>query len=222
MIVRCPFSTTYTRCVVAKSLATSIRLACTSSIGEPISRAISPGCGVMITSRSSRPTRPSGIVGEHGDRVGVEHERHGRAVEQRADELARRRAASEAGTAGDDVVAQLEHALDRPRATRPVRRFRQRLGHVFRRHRGDDRQRRGRRRDRDEPRARSQRGHRRQVRRAGLAARPGHDRDAAEVALVRVGGARLHDVAQLLGRQQLDVLSLERRRSPRAECRCRR
>ena len=56
----------------------------------PISRAISPGCGVMMTSRSSRPTSAAGIVGEHGERVGVEHQRHRRAVDQRAHERRRR------------------------------------------------------------------------------------------------------------------------------------
>ncbi len=39
--------------------------------------------------------------------------------------------------------------------------------------------------------------------------RTGHDQDAAEVAFVRVGHARRHDLAHALARQELEVLSFE-------------
>ena len=48
MIVRLPFKTVTTRCFVANSRATLIRSATTSAFVLPVSRAISPGCGVMM------------------------------------------------------------------------------------------------------------------------------------------------------------------------------
>ena len=56
------------------------------------------------------------------------------------------------------------------------------------------------------------------MRRAGPARRSGDDEHAAEVALVRVGGARRHDLAHALAGQQLEMLPLElveeRQRNP--------
>ena len=63
---------------------------------------------------------------------------------------------------------------------------------------------------------------RREVRRAGPAERSGDDQHAAEVPLVRVGGARRHELAHPLAGQQLEVAALRARRTPAAGCRCRR
>ena len=67
----------------------------------------------------------------------------------------------------------------------------ERLGHVFGRVRGDDRHARSRGvATVTQAGAGAQRALRGEHRRAGLAARPGDDQHAAEIALVRVGGAR--------------------------------
>ena len=204
--------------------AMSMRLACTSSIDVPSSRAISPGCGVMTMCRSSRPDQPSRVVVERQHGVGVEHERHRRPLDQRAHERARAGAPRPARARRRSRPA----AAPAPRPPRP----------------------RPPRRPASRPAARScirrpatatigwhdagvaivtspapdaQRAQAGQVRRAGLAARAGHHGHAAVVALVRVGRPRLHEQAHLLRRQQLDRAALRRPSiTVVAECRCRR
>jgi hypothetical protein len=56
---------------------------------------------------------PPGIVGEQRERVGVEHQRHGRAIDKAAHEFARLRCPAQARSARHDVVNELEHLLDR-------------------------------------------------------------------------------------------------------------
>ena len=105
----------------------------------PTSRAISPGCGVMMTSRPRGPPGV-GIVGEGVEPVGVEHERHRRPVDERLDERAtcrrpvpspgrppRRRAPARARDRRPPGRAAVAAALG------------DRFGHVLRRHRRDDR-----------------------------------------------------------------------------------
>ena len=150
-----------------------------------------------------------GIAGERVQRVGVEDERHAGALEQRLDERGRARRLTEPRADGNHVGLDLEHAIDRAEVDGARRRFVERLGHVLGRHRRDDRQARARRRNGHEAGARPQRADRREMRRAGPAARSGDDQDAAEIALVRVGGARRHDLAHPLARQQLEMRPFE-------------
>ena len=129
---------------------------------------------------------------------------------------------AEAGTHRDDVRLDLEHAIERGVVDRARRRLVERLGHVLRRHRGHDRQARPRRGDRHQPGAGAQGADRRQVRRARSAERSRDDEHAAEVPFVRVRGARRHQLAHALAREQLDVGAARLRRGPEAESRCRR
>ena len=98
-------------------------------------------------------------------------------------------------------------AVDRAR-----RRLVERLGHVLRRQRGDDRQARARRRDRHEAGAGPQRAIAARCAAPVLPERAGDDQHAAEVALVRIGRARPDELAHALARQQLEVRPLDARR----------
>ena len=62
----------------------------------------------------------SGIVGQHRERVRVEHQRTRRAIEQRAHELGDAGRAAQAGTAGDHVVRLLEQRSTAAAVTVPV------------------------------------------------------------------------------------------------------
>ena len=104
----------------------------------PTSRAISPGCGVMITSRPSRPRSRSGSLGERVERIRIDDHRHRRAIEQGADELRRAGRAAEAGANRNHIARELEDAIDGGRV-KTVGGLVDRLRHVFRRHRRHDR-----------------------------------------------------------------------------------
>ena len=86
----------------------------------------------------------------------------------------------------------------------------QRQRHELGAHRRDDRDDRRRRGDGDEPGAGAQRGHRRQVGGAGAAERAGDDEDAAVVALVGVGLARLERAGDRVARDHVDPRPVER------------
>ena len=150
-----------------------------------------------------------GTARECGERVRVEHERRRGSVEQRTHEIGDRRTTAQSGPAGNHVVLELEQRIDGGRHDRAVAGFRQWLRHELGRHRGHDRQARGRRRQGDEPGARSQSACRRQVGRSGLASRPGHDRDAPEVSLVRLRSAWLDQHVDLFRREQLDLRAVQ-------------
>ena len=88
------------------------------------SRAISPGCGVMIDVDAVASHQPLGIAGEGVQRVGVEHERHAGALEQRLDERRRAGRLPEPGPDRDDVGLEVEHAVDGAEVDRARRRSR--------------------------------------------------------------------------------------------------
>ena len=96
MTVRCPLSTTWTRCAAAKSRACSRRSDCTCSMRD-----------VEQPRHLSRMRRdddvhavaagePIGVADERVQRIGVEHQRRARALDQRVDERGRRRILPEA------------------------------------------------------------------------------------------------------------------------------
>ena len=129
--------------------------------------------------------------------------------------------APQAGPAGDDVLAKLEDTVESRGRDAAV--SASASGSVMYSGAIDAtiaQARRGR-RDGHEAGARLQRAHRGEVRRARLPPRSRHERDAAEVPLVRVGGTRLDELTHLLGRQQLDVRAVEPVDAPRAGSRCR-
>ena len=177
-----------------------------------------------MTSRSSLPHQPSRIIGEHGDRVGVEHERHvARSSSARTNSATSARAA-EAGSAGDHVVASAR-ARDRPPPPSPCPCHRPAVGSVMNsgRHRRDDRQARRRRRHGHQAGAGAQRAHRRQIApRRSCPVDPATSVTRPKSPLCESAARGSTSAAQLLRRQQLDVRAFERRRSPRAGCRCRR
>ena len=118
--------------------ATCSRFACTSSIVAPISRAISPGCGVMITSRSSLPiSRPgssaSTVIASASSTSGTVA--RSRSARTNADASG----SVQAGPAGNHVVCELEHALDGGRGDTALGLGSGSVMHL-RRHRRDDRQ----------------------------------------------------------------------------------
>ena len=178
------------------------------------SRAISPGCGVMMTSTPSRPVSRSGSPANAFERVGVDHQRHVARSTTAWTNAACRRILPEAGPDRDDVGLEVEDAIDGVEIDRPARRFLERLGHVLRRHRRDDRHARPRRRDRDQAGAGPQRAERRQMRGAGLAERAGDDQHAAVVPLVGVGGARRHQLAHRARASAARAAGRRARRSP--------
>ena len=80
---------------------------------------------------------PIRIAGERVQRIGVEHQRHARALEQPVHERRGAGRLAETGTDRDDVGLEIEHPIERRIIDRPGRRFLERLGHVLRRHRGN-------------------------------------------------------------------------------------
>ncbi len=180
--------------------ATSSRLACTSSIDMPTSRAISPGCGVMITSRPSRPASRSGSSGKRVQAIGVDDQRQRGTIDECVNEGPRAGPLAEAGADGQHVARRLEQVVHRI-GIESVRRFSSIASVMYSgpieatigTHAG-------RRRHGDQPRARPQRADRGQMRGAGLAERAGDDEDAAVVALVRVCIARRRAVCRIAAR----------------------
>ena len=195
MSVRCPFSTTYTWCATAKLRATSSRLACTSSVDIPTSRAISPGMRRDDDVAAFAAGQPIGIAGERVQPVGVDHQRHRRAI----DELRGRTRACPAPGRGPGRSrrrrAPMSSTRSTPSGSRPSAvsssasvmysgAIAATIGLAA-----------GRRRDGDQAGARPQRADRREMRRAGLAARAGDDQHAAVVALVAVRRPRRDQLA---------------------------
>ena len=177
----------------------------------------------MMTSRSSRPVQPRRIVGETRQRVGVEHERHRRSLDQRAHELGdvRRRGRGPGRTRSRRGASSSTRSTRRAVDAAAVG-LGERLGHVLRRHRRDDRQART-------PASRRSRGRRPTAARpcAARCAAPVLPREPATIVtrpkspLCESARARLDQLAQLFRRQQLDVRPVEPR-SRRTGCRCRR
>ena len=62
--------------------------------------------------------QPSRIVGQHGQRIGIQDQRDRGPIEQRANELRDLRRATKAGSAGDDVVGLLQQLFDASRRQR--------------------------------------------------------------------------------------------------------
>ena len=67
---------------------------------------------MITTSTPSRPIEPVRIAGKRVQRVGVEHERHAGALEERLDERRGAGDLAQPRADRDDVGFQLEHALD--------------------------------------------------------------------------------------------------------------
>ena len=64
--------------------------------------------------------QPVGLAGKRVQRVGVEHQRHAGALEQRLHERRRARRLAEPRPDGDHVGLELEHALDRAKSIVPA------------------------------------------------------------------------------------------------------
>ena len=72
------------------------------------------------------------IVGEHGERIRIQDQRHRGAIEERANELGHLRRAAKARSAGHDVVRLFEQLLDGARRERSGGIIRQIDGHEHR------------------------------------------------------------------------------------------
>ena len=92
----------------------------------------------MMTSRPSRPASRSGSLGERVQPVGIDDERHRRAIDERRMNSRVAGGLAEARAERDDVARQVEHPIDAV-GIEAVVGLVERLGHVLRRHRRDDR-----------------------------------------------------------------------------------
>ena len=90
------------------------------------------------------------LAGKRIQRIGVEDQRHAGALEQPLHERGGAGRLAQTRPDRDDVRLDVEHPVERRVIDRAGRRFVERLGHVLRSHRGNDRHARARRRNRDE------------------------------------------------------------------------
>ena len=150
------------------------------------------------------------VLRADGQGVRVEHERPAAGpVEQRAHDRAAPRGGSQARSGRHHVPRPRQQVVESVPGGHPLL-VRQPQGHVFGLG-GDHAQARRRRGHRHQAGPRPQGAEPGQPRRAGPAARAGHDRDAPEVALVRLGRPDRHERAQRPGREQPDARAVQLR-----------
>ena len=111
MTVRCPFSTTWTRCAggeLARVLEAIGLHLLDADVEQPrhLPRMRRDDHVDAVAAR-----QPLGIAAERVQRIGVEHQRHARPLDDRVDERGGRRILAEAGPERDDVGLQIEHAI---------------------------------------------------------------------------------------------------------------
>ena len=141
MTVRCPLSTTCTRCdggELARVLEPIGLHLLDADVEQPRHFARMRRDDHVDAVTAGQPLR---IAGERVQRVRVEDERHAGALDDRLDERRGRRILPQARTDADDVGLQVEHAIDGAEIDRAGRGLLERLGHVLRHHLGDRRRR---------------------------------------------------------------------------------
>ena len=159
---------------------------------------------------SIAPGERGWFVREGIQRVGIQHEWNLAVLEQLANERRHALPPAQPGTDRHHVGAQSQSVFSRGEIDGAVDGLLEWLGHVLGHLRRHDRRAAAWRGHRHQAGARLQRTLRGQYRRPSLAARSGHDENAAEIALMRVGLSRRNQRTNLIPGHQLDERSFER------------